>query len=634
MTQMTQAAALKSSEKKTSDLGKQKKTGSVQSGVSEESNTLWRSMTQHTMLPIGASDDIVERSADRFADKVVGQVTNTSVQGASRIATSQGLLVAKSEQGGLQASAGLQRELSTTQSQGSAMPAVNRTQIERGTGHPVPEVKIHSGASADRMASGMNARAFTLGNNIYFKDGHYKPGTREGAHLLAHEVGHVVHNDSGIRRDPLDNAGEQGDVSQESEQSKGKHESESHQVGGTIFRTGSVVPRPSYTVQTHKDVVLYKVAGGSREILEFNPDHYKVIPANTDVELLDSTVVDSNVEMILVRAPMTIRNRETLQDRTFGFMTSGWIRRDYTNLNTGNDPANEREKLAQDLDDMLDEVIEPTISRWKSAAEAQGMAYSKAYHEFKGTLEKAAKEREMVLEWFDLALTAVSAGALGFLGDSAKSGGKLISLLGEGGMGSLEDLVQAALAESIDIGKGHLSNSGKITSTHPDQYGAQLRREMDNLRADTFQLFGATKSKIRRSNKAVDRAQVLVEMYSRWNKTLASNLPESTGEDVPQMAIALEKVIWQKYILNKLVKVGKNRIDYQHPENAIEKQLDALGISKEAGIKEWDSFWGTVPALEKRTKKGPQGERIEVRGSSWTEKLHNWAIGYTPPRYR
>lgn len=42
------------------------------------------------------------------------------------------------------------------------------------------------------MAEAMNARAFTVGQNIFFGDNGYRPGSPEGMELLAHELAHTV----------------------------------------------------------------------------------------------------------------------------------------------------------------------------------------------------------------------------------------------------------------------------------------------------------------------------------------------------------------------------------------------------------------------------------------------------------
>ena len=42
----------------------------------------------------------------------------------------------------------------------------------------------------------MGARAFTTGNDIFFRQGEYKPGNDEGKEILAHELTHVMQQTS------------------------------------------------------------------------------------------------------------------------------------------------------------------------------------------------------------------------------------------------------------------------------------------------------------------------------------------------------------------------------------------------------------------------------------------------------
>lgn len=58
----------------------------------------------------------------------------------------------------------------------------------------IDEATIHTGYSADEYARNMNVLAFTIGKDIYFRAGKYKPETEEGRVLLAHELKHVSQN--------------------------------------------------------------------------------------------------------------------------------------------------------------------------------------------------------------------------------------------------------------------------------------------------------------------------------------------------------------------------------------------------------------------------------------------------------
>lgn len=53
-------------------------------------------------------------------------------------------------------------------------------------------VRVHADAQAAESARSVNARAYTLQNNIVFDQNEYMPGTQEGRRLLAHELVHVV----------------------------------------------------------------------------------------------------------------------------------------------------------------------------------------------------------------------------------------------------------------------------------------------------------------------------------------------------------------------------------------------------------------------------------------------------------
>lgn len=58
------------------------------------------------------------------------------------------------------------------------------------------DVKIHTGGEAILMKRELNAKAFTVGNDIYFNEGQYNPNSGEGKHLLAHELVHTVQQGS------------------------------------------------------------------------------------------------------------------------------------------------------------------------------------------------------------------------------------------------------------------------------------------------------------------------------------------------------------------------------------------------------------------------------------------------------
>ena len=67
-----------------------------------------------------------------------------------------------------------------------------RNFMESRFGHDFSRVRIHTDSSAALSARQVNARAYTVGADIVFGDGQYRPGSQEGDRLIAHELAHVV----------------------------------------------------------------------------------------------------------------------------------------------------------------------------------------------------------------------------------------------------------------------------------------------------------------------------------------------------------------------------------------------------------------------------------------------------------
>jgi outer membrane protein OmpA-like peptidoglycan-associated protein len=59
-------------------------------------------------------------------------------------------------------------------------------------GHDFGAVRVHTDVKAAESARAVDARAYTVGPHIVFGQEQYRPGTRTGDRLLAHELAHVV----------------------------------------------------------------------------------------------------------------------------------------------------------------------------------------------------------------------------------------------------------------------------------------------------------------------------------------------------------------------------------------------------------------------------------------------------------
>ncbi|MEX1020872.1 MAG: DUF4157 domain-containing protein [Litorilinea sp.] len=67
-----------------------------------------------------------------------------------------------------------------------------RDRMGNGIGQDFSQVRVHTDAQADTLARSLQARAFTTGSDIFFKQGEYNPASQSGQHLMAHELTHVA----------------------------------------------------------------------------------------------------------------------------------------------------------------------------------------------------------------------------------------------------------------------------------------------------------------------------------------------------------------------------------------------------------------------------------------------------------
>jgi Domain of unknown function (DUF4157) len=85
-------------------------------------------------------------------------------------------------------------------SPGQPLDAATLAFAEPRFGYDFSRVRVHTGATAQRSAADAGARAYTVGHDIVFGAGQYAPATDHGRKLVAHELTHVVQQQSGLRQ--------------------------------------------------------------------------------------------------------------------------------------------------------------------------------------------------------------------------------------------------------------------------------------------------------------------------------------------------------------------------------------------------------------------------------------------------
>ena len=155
-----------------------------------------------TKLTVGAPDDPYEKEADSVADSIMRMPDQNFVQRkcahceeeekkqVRRKPISQSItgIQAKGEVGVSDGS--LNNKINS--SKGSGIDSNTQSFMQNRFGTDFGSVKIHTDGEAIQMNQQLNAKAFTAGNDVYFNEGQYQPGSDSGRHLLAHELTHVL----------------------------------------------------------------------------------------------------------------------------------------------------------------------------------------------------------------------------------------------------------------------------------------------------------------------------------------------------------------------------------------------------------------------------------------------------------
>jgi hypothetical protein len=171
-----------------------KRACSGNAGASGECEVCSNEKRLQAKLAIGASNDPLEREADRVAEQVLATPAHAAV--GSTTPQIQRLASAGQAEGQMGAApASVDQALAEP---GKPLEPALRHDMERRFGHDFSQVRVHADASAERSSREVNAQAYTVGSDIVFAASRYAPGSTVGQRLLAHELTHVVQQSAGV----------------------------------------------------------------------------------------------------------------------------------------------------------------------------------------------------------------------------------------------------------------------------------------------------------------------------------------------------------------------------------------------------------------------------------------------------
>jgi hypothetical protein len=157
-------------------------------------------------LTIGAPGDRYEQEADRVAQQVVQQLHAPTVGRSQPDPTLQRQPQPEDEKelqrkpiqrwgaaiDGRDASPDLTSAINRARGGGQSLAAGLQQSMGQAMGADFSGVRVHTDAQSDQLNQSIQAKAFTTGQDVFFRQGAYQPRSRGGQELIAHELTHVV----------------------------------------------------------------------------------------------------------------------------------------------------------------------------------------------------------------------------------------------------------------------------------------------------------------------------------------------------------------------------------------------------------------------------------------------------------
>lgn len=135
--------------------------------------------------------------------KVKSNVSETQVKPVSYLAnqvtnhTLQRLLTQRSSDASTDLDDDTAGRINQARGRGQSLDTTLQMQMSQAMGHDFSGVLVHTSNESDALNQQLSARAFTTGQDIFFRGGEYNPGSSGGRELIAHELTHVVQQSSG-----------------------------------------------------------------------------------------------------------------------------------------------------------------------------------------------------------------------------------------------------------------------------------------------------------------------------------------------------------------------------------------------------------------------------------------------------
>jgi hypothetical protein len=170
-------------------------------------------------LRVSSPSDPAEREAERTAQRVVN-LPESAVRAAPPAATDPGPrawrspyvarfagtiarrapMIARKAEGEPAVTDAVAADIAASRGSGAALPPSVRRFMEPRFGASFAAVRVHTGDRAKALSRALGARAFTVGDQVFFAKDQFQPESPEGRALIAHELTHTIQQGAAVQR--------------------------------------------------------------------------------------------------------------------------------------------------------------------------------------------------------------------------------------------------------------------------------------------------------------------------------------------------------------------------------------------------------------------------------------------------
>ncbi|MEQ1529831.1 MAG: DUF4157 domain-containing protein [Methylococcales bacterium] len=180
-------------------------------------------------------------------------------------------------------------------SPGSTLDSTSMNYMAPRFGQDFSSVRIHTDSRAQESAHSVNAAAYTVGNNIVFGSGQFRPEDPRGKGLLAHELSHVIQQRQGTQNGHF--------LPDEALEKEADSAASSAMEGKSINISGATAPRLSRLTSEEAQRKLWSlvpssvkpyarpIAAQARSLID------TVVPPNTELPKTVETAVNKTMDI-------------------------------------------------------------------------------------------------------------------------------------------------------------------------------------------------------------------------------------------------------------------------------------------------------------------------------------------------